>query len=163
MQKEKIALSRGYFVNCMGDLYYKNNERKLRKNTKGYFDANIRIGGKLHHLSPHRLQAYQKYGNDLYGEGIQVRHLNGNPEDNTWENIAIGTQFENMQDIPPNIRRLNSSLVSKKHPHHKIISYYNKVKSYKLTMNKFNLSSKGTLFFILNKSIALEESKGSLG
>lgn len=36
-----------------------------------------------------------------------------------------------------------------------IREYHNKTKSYKKTMEKFGISSKGTLFFILNQSKGL--------
>lgn len=40
-----------------------------------------------------------------------------------------------------------------KYNHHDVIEYYNEVKSYKKVMQKFNISSKGTVSFIIRKSI----------
>jgi hypothetical protein len=37
-----------------------------------------------------------KYGDLLYEEGTVVRHLNGDPGSNAWDNIAIGTMSDNM-------------------------------------------------------------------
>ena len=34
---EKIALEKGYYVNVLGDLYYKNKKYKQIKNKTGYF------------------------------------------------------------------------------------------------------------------------------
>lgn len=102
----------------------------------------------------HRLQAYQKYGDMLYGEGMMVRHLNGDSLDNSWGNIAIGTNSENQMDIPEQIRLFRARYASsfmQKHNHDDIISFYKENKSYKKTMEKFEISSKGTLHYILNK------------
>lgn len=57
----------------------------------------------------HKLQAYQKFGEELFRDGVVVRHLNGITTDNSAENISIGSQSENMMDIPEEIR-LESSL-----------------------------------------------------
>lgn len=46
----------------------------------------------------HRLMAYQKYKDDIYKEGIEVRHLDGNAANNSFDNIAIGTHKENEAD-----------------------------------------------------------------
>ena len=48
----------------------------------------------------HRLVAYQKFGNAIFEKGIEVRHLNGNKLDFSFENISIGTAKENNQDKP---------------------------------------------------------------
>lgn len=39
----------------------------------------------------HRLQAYQKFGDKIYEDGIVVRYLNGDRYDNSYDNIGIGT------------------------------------------------------------------------
>ena len=46
----------------------------------------------------HHMQAYEKFGDAIFEDGIVVRHLNGDPSDNSWDNIAIGTQSDNMMD-----------------------------------------------------------------
>ena len=47
-----------------------------------------------------RLQAYQKFGNLIYVEGTVVRHLNSDRGDDSCDNIAIGTQSQNLMDMP---------------------------------------------------------------
>lgn len=103
----------------------------------------------------HRLVAYQKYGEKIFEDGIQVRHKNNIKTDNIDSNILIGNQSQNMLDIPKKQRRINAS--HKKYPHEEIIEYYSQVKSYKKTMDKFSISSKGTLHYILNKSMETEK------
>lgn len=49
-------------------------------------------------LLAHRFIAYQLYGDKIFEKGIIVRHLNDNPSDNRFENIAIGTRKDNARD-----------------------------------------------------------------
>lgn len=56
-------------------------------------------------------------------------------------------------DIPKQVRikkSLHASSFLKKYENDEVKKYYNKTKSYKKTMSKFNISSKGTLHYILN-------------
>lgn len=56
-------------------------------------------------LRVHRLQAYQKYGDKLFEDGIETRHLDGDKTNNSWDNIAIGTRSQNIHDMPEEKRR----------------------------------------------------------
>lgn len=53
----------------------------------------------------HRLVAYQKYGDAMFAPGIVVRHRDGNPLNNHADNILIGTQSDNMMDMPQATRK----------------------------------------------------------
>lgn len=82
-----------------------------------------------------------------------VRHLNGNILDNSITNIEIGTNSDNMMDIPEKIRQKRSSNANKKYPDDivsLIKSDREKGMSYKELMNKYNILSKGTLSYIIN-------------
>lgn len=102
----------------------------------------------------HRLQAFQKYGENLFDSGMEVRHLDGNKENNSYDNIVIGTHSENMRDIPEAIRYSKALYAASfliRHDKIKIRQYhFNNGSSYKKTMAEFNITSKGTLHFILN-------------
>ena len=52
-----------------------------------------------------RLQAFQKFGYKIYEQGIVVRHLNSDRGDDSWDNIDIGTQSQNLMDMPKEQRR----------------------------------------------------------
>lgn len=122
-------------------------------NNSGYISFGFREGKKSSHILIHRLQAYQKYGDEMFKLGIEVRHLNGDKTDNSWFNIAIGTHSENMMDIPKHIRvskAVYATSFVRKHNRTEIKEYHKKHRSYKKTMEKFSISSKGTLHFILN-------------
>ena len=110
------SAKRGYIVSELGVV------KGLRKNilkltvAKGYYCFTIRFGlkNKGHGVYVHRLQAYQKFGTKFFEEGIQVRHVNGNSLDNSFENIQIGTHSENMLDIPKEVRIKTSNVAWRK-------------------------------------------------
>jgi len=52
----------------------------------------------------HSLMAFQKYGDRVFDENVQIRHLNGDSGDNSWDNIALGTPSENQMDKSPEDR-----------------------------------------------------------
>lgn len=60
----------------------------------------------------HRLVAYEKYGDKIFEKGVLVRHLDGNPRNNFPENIAIGTQSDNMMDRDSLARHIHAKLAS---------------------------------------------------
>lgn len=63
---------------------------------KGYHAVNLRRDAHMHpHKLVHRLVYSAFVGNP---EGMQIRHLDGNPANNTLENITVGTNSENQHD-----------------------------------------------------------------
>lgn len=158
-EKEKLlkCYEKGYRIDKKGTICYKNNSRKgsiQYCNKIPYLKISIRIGNKTCNVPVHRLQAYQKYGDKLFENGIEVRHLNGNSLDNSYGNIIIGTHSENMFDKSKEVRVKQANIATshiKKYNHEEIYKFYNDCKSYEKTMKKFNIPSKGSLHFILNK------------
>lgn len=146
------CFNKGYRVDNKGNVYsHLNNKLSLINSEKSYYYFSFRLNNFRQKILVHRLQAYQKYGNKIFEKGIVVRHLNSNRKDNSYNNISIGTQSDNMMDIPKKQRILRSS-----HPiynHKSIIEDRNNGMTYKELMNKYNISSKGTLSFIINKSL----------
>ena len=158
MKIEEIAYKKGYRVTENG--LFLNPKGKVigTLNRKNYTVTCLRINKKLKHLKAHRLQAFQKYSFNLYNEGIEVRHKNGDPLNNSWNNILIGTSSENKLDIPKQVRikrAQHAASFKKKYNNEDVIAYHNKIKSYKATMLKFDISSKGTLHYILNNSLVI--------
>jgi hypothetical protein len=152
MKIEQIGVERGYVVTKEGTLLNPKGLKIGRINIRGYLDASIRVEGKTVKLQTHRLQAFQKYGILLYNKGFEVRHLNSDKEDNSWKNIALGTHKANMLDVPKELRvksAIHAASFLKKYNNEEIIMFYELHKSYKVTMEKFNISSKGTLNYIL--------------
>ena len=152
---EKLAYDRGYRVSDEGIVSSTKNEN-IGGIINGYHFITIRVDGNCRNIRSHRLLAYQKYGDKIYEPGTVVRHLDGDSNNNHINNIAIGTYSENMMDIPKEVRIAKAKHATsfvKKHDHSEILKFYHKVKSYKMTMEKFGISSKGTLYFIIKKSI----------
>jgi len=153
-----LAYKRGYCVDKSGNLFNYIGFKMSPYKVVGYDCFSVKDSDKrTNSVGVHRLQAYQKYGNKLFEEGIMVRHKDGNPLNNSWENILIGTHSQNMMDIPLKIRRQKSS-----HPiynHKKIIKDRKNGLTYKELMEKYSISSKGTISHIINKSLENEKFK----
>ena len=153
----KTAYEKGYRVknNCVYS-FFKNCFLKLQTNQSGYLYFNIKLQRKSIKVFVHRLVAYEKYKDKLFDQGIVVRHLNGNQKDNSFNNICIGTQQENMLDRKPGDRlqhAIKASRSIKRFTNEEINCIKQEHSSgmgYKALMEKFQISSKGTLHFILN-------------
>lgn len=126
---------------------------KLLNDRHGYPYFKIRYEGKRVKVMAHRLAAFQKFGEAMYEKGIQVRHLNGNPSDFRFTNIAIGTQSQNSMDRPKEQRLASAKHAAsfqKKFNYEEVRAFHKESKSYKKTMAEFGINSKGTLCRILN-------------
>lgn len=117
-----IAKGKGYMVDNNGGVWLGDKRRSLVKDHKGYYTFTIRCnlgdGDVFRRVWVHRLQAYQKYGDRIFDDFIQVRHLNGDECDNSFANIEIGTASDNMMDRDVGnrlrIAKLAASYVSKR-------------------------------------------------
>lgn len=107
----KTAAEYGYTV-IDGFLYNKNKELvKTRPDKKGYLYFDIILESKPRHsvrIYIHRLVGYAKYGERILGKELVIRHLDGNSLNNMENNLALGTQKDNILDIPEKVRRLVS-------------------------------------------------------
>lgn len=101
------ANEKGYRVQSDGSVVGpKGRPLKLRIDSTGYPSFCIRLGRERFPISVHRLAGYQIFGDSyLANEEMVVRHLDGDPTNNSWSNLAIGTQTENMMDMPAAARR----------------------------------------------------------
>lgn len=157
---EIAAFEKGY--RCSGGRVIGPSGKQLSMQITelGYPRFSIRIDGKTVPIRAHRLSAYQAFGDAIYADGIVVRHKDANRLNFSQENLALGSQSENMMDVNPEIRLRNSALASRKSArlnHSEIIAFYNSCRSYSATMDRFGISSKGTLNFILTKSTCKKE------
>lgn len=152
------AYNKGYRIEKDGEAYSMHGQLNVNYDSHGYKVFYVGIGERrTSKVYYHRLVAYQKYGNEIFKKGMVCRHLNGNKLDNSFDNIAIGTQRDNAFDRPQEERISHAILASNNtrrfsDEEMKLLKeFYQKTKSYKLTMEKFNISSKGTLYNMLNK------------
>jgi len=153
----QLAKKKGYAVTDEGIVISeKGTVIKLNK-TSGktqYLKFNIKLDGVSRSVRVHRLAALQKHGECMFNEGIQVRHLDGNSLNNHIHNLALGTQSDNMMDRSKEDRlasAIHASNSMTKFDADKVRAYHNISKSYKKTMSQFDIPSKGTLHYILNK------------
>jgi len=154
------AFEKGYYVDEYGVVYgLKGNTLKTCCDDSGYLRFTIKYNKKCKCVYVHKLQAYQKFKDLALLENIHIRHMNNIKKDNSFENINIGSQQDNCLDIPKHERSQNAS--NPKYNHENIIIDRNIGMSYKEIMSKYKISSKGTVSFIINKS--LSKTKNNLG
>lgn len=152
-----IAHERGYRVLRDGTLVSpKGVSLKTKKNRGGYNEYCIYFNGKRIVFRIHRLCAYQKFGSALFSAEC-VRHLDGNRTNNAWDNIEIGSQKENMNDIPKESRQKkgeNASRYTIKHHNVREVQEYRKQgHTYKEIMKKFKLTNESVVWRILNRKM----------
>lgn len=132
---------------------------KLRPTKNGYLYFRIRVNNprRMINIHVHSLVAYQKYGDAILNEDMVTRHRDGNKLNNSYNNILIGTMSENMLDIPKKIRvkhATNAASYIRKftdEEENEIREMHKNCDSYKQVMEKYEITSKGTLHYILNK------------
>lgn len=116
---EEVLYKRGYRIDKNGHAFNPKGEEVKGKLKGGYLVFALKNAEqKRIDVKFSRLQAYQKYGDKIYEDGIVVRHLNNNKLDNSWDNIAIGTEHDNRMDNPPEDRikyAFNASLKANKY------------------------------------------------
>lgn len=165
IKPEELALIKGYTVTKGGILLNRNGiqvKGRIKDRKRDYYNFDIRIGprkeNKKVHCMIHRLQAYQKFGDKIYEKGIVVRHLNGDRYDNSYDNIDIGTNKDNKNDIPKELVSINCGQISRNYSKETIESIrkdYENGMSYSNIMIKYNISSKGTVHYIIHKEYTL--------
>lgn len=153
-----IYFRKGYRINADGYLVSPSGViRKAKKRKDGYFEVSFRMEGRFYHILLHRLCAYQKYGEIVFMADC-VRHLDGDKSNNAPDNIEIGTDSDNAMDVPCLLRTeraVRATMCTSGYRNNEIVKeirdYHKSTNSYKLTMRRFGISSKGTLHYILNE------------
>lgn len=163
MEIEKILVERGYKMSKEGLCFAPNGKQVVGSvSSSGYVASAIRVNGKHSHFRFHRLMGYIKFGDKIYEKGMQVRHLDGNPLNNSWANIEIGTQSENRYDMTEEARMRSALKATQKVKRYsdedviKMKEMHNNGVPYSTIMKTFGISSKGTLSFIINKRYCLK-------
>lgn len=153
-KNEKKAYDKGYRISDDGVVIGKTGNEVGSLRSNGYYQFKIRdLDGKNINVPFHRLQAYQKFGDKIYEDGIVVRHLDGDSSNNSIDNIDIGSYSDNYMDQPKEVRvsrALHASSFMRKYDKEEVKEFYDQCISYQKTMEKFGIGSKGTLHYILN-------------
>ena len=150
---EKVLFDLGYKVEKDGTCISKSGKILLGTINNGYKTISTKLLGKTIKVRVHRLQPYQKFGEEIYKENIMIRHMDSNSLNNSWDNLKIGTHSDNMMDQSKEIRINKASNAHKKYSDELVIEIKadrDSGYSYKDLMLKYNISSKGTLSNIIN-------------
>lgn len=157
MSKLKLVLEnitkKGYVINIYGVVT--NPSGKIIKGSvyDGYQKFSVRTKTTSSFtVRHHKFQAYLKYGDKVFNKGIVVRHLNGDPLDNSYDNIAIGTQSENMMDRDEESRKNHSrkTYITEDLGNEIINDRYNNTMSHRALSKKYNIP-KSTIQDFLSK------------
>jgi hypothetical protein len=156
-----FAFEKGYSIREDGTpLNPKGKILSQRKSSDGYRSILVVCFGSKYNVAVHRLQAYQIYGDKLFQKGIEVRHVDGDKENNSVKNIAIGTHSENMMDKPENMRKkwaLNAGLKKSPLTPADVVEIKKLYKTGEYTYLQlakiFGLKSKGTISDIINHKV----------
>ena len=152
-----IAKEKGYHVDGNGNVFSIKKKIALRKTKQNRYQFTIRYYGERVTILVSKFIGYLKFGDEIFKEGVEIRHLDDNSLNDSWNNIGIGTHSENMFDIPKETRikrainasnyarRFNDSIVKE------IINDRNKGFTYLQLCEKYN-TSKSTLSYFFNNA-----------
>lgn len=103
------AVRLGYRFDCDNYTLIKPNNEYVSfkdfKSSQRYPYFQFSSFGMHFKVEIHRLIAYQKYGFNLFREGVVVRHKDDNPMNMSFSNIEIGTAHHNFYDIDEKVRK----------------------------------------------------------
>ena len=153
-----LAYKKGYRIINNKIIGPRGNTIKPSIDTNGYYRFSVPHNKELGRrcrtsIQVHRLVAYQKYGDLLFKNNTHVRHLDNNQLNNFDSNISIGTPSDNMRDKDKKVRTkasIQASTKIRKFTDEEIEEIRRTHTSYKDSMERWGISSKGTLWYILN-------------
>jgi HNH endonuclease len=103
--------------------------RAQRRGQQRYGTITLSVPGmpKRQYAVPiHKVMAYALWGNAAFVQGVHVRHLDGNSENNRRENLALGSAAENEADKPRSmkVRVARAARAAQASPHNARFTYY---------------------------------------
>jgi hypothetical protein len=157
----KLAYSKGYNFTMEGDIIGPSGKNLKLQKTKQAGVKYYRFGvknnrNKKRNVNVHRFIAYHKFGKKIHKPGMYVRHLDNDSLNNSYDNIGIGTASDNQMDRPEEERMacsINAATKRRRFSDKEMEEIREKNKngsSYKTLMKEYNISSKGTLSYIIN-------------
>lgn len=157
---EKYLYEKGYSIDDDGIVYNSKGHKITLGLKEGYPSISVRYGnGYYRKIKASRFQAYRLFGDKIYEPDIVVRHLNGNREDHSASNIAIGTMSDNMFDMTK-AQRIEKSIpgaksVNKYTPEFvaKIRNEYASGKSYNKIQKEYGIPKSSISYIIHNDYI----------
>lgn len=160
MKKNKNVLieakKKGYYVDMDGNVYSSHKKLKLKVSQDRYYFS-IRYYKERTIVPVHKFVAYLKYDDQIFKDGIEVRHLDNNSLNNKWDNIGVGSHSDNMMDMLKNDRIKKAIFASKEKRRfsndevEKILLDRKLGMKYKDLCEKYD-TSKSTLSYLFNHS-----------
>ncbi len=99
VQVLNFLVERGYTIDKYGIVRGPEGNIINGAKSDGYLKFSVRTDfTSSYAMRFHKFQAFVKYGDEMFKKGNVVRHLNGIKDDNSYDNIVIGSQSENMLD-----------------------------------------------------------------
>jgi len=156
-----IAHEKGYKV-INGEVIspFSGKPRAIQQDANGRLSFSVRTGvnknGKWQNgkVNVARFVGYKKFGNEIFEKDKCIFHKDGDLKNFSEDNICIGTLSEAQMSKKEEVRIAAATKASpKKHDHEKIIKMHKEGSSYKQIMKETGIKSKGTISFIINKSI----------
>ncbi len=112
----KFVLSGGRVSRCgkfvFGVRGHELSQTAKVRNDRSYYTVSVSHDGQSLPVPVHRIVAFLKYGVASLAAPT-IRHLNDDPSDNAWDNIAIGTRSDNALDRPAADRILHAQKAGK--------------------------------------------------
>jgi len=106
----RLGKEKGYSADREGNIYGpRGNKLKLRQagnKMRTYPHFGVVLNRQTIGIPAHKFISYLKFGDAAIIDGVHTRHLNDDPQDNSWDNIAIGSHSDNMLDKPKEVRQL---------------------------------------------------------
>ena len=105
------AVEKGYKATLKGEIISPNG-KVLKLIGKRYLTFGVRVPGinQPVKVPVHKFVAYMMYGVESFYPHIVVRHGdNNNTFNNSFENLTLGTQSDNMMDKPEEVRKQASA------------------------------------------------------
>jgi hypothetical protein len=99
-----FAAEKGYYVDMNGNAYSPSGKKLSLKLSGGRYSFGMRYEGIVVRVKIHKFIAYFKFGDKMFEDKIEIRHLDNDSLNNNWDNIEIGTHSENMMDITSKVR-----------------------------------------------------------
>jgi len=151
-----FALQQGYKVMENGEIIGLRGKvlRSKRGGKQKYCSTSFSIwmdGQRINSSLPtHKVVACSLWGNKAFSPGLCVRHLDGNPDNNHPNNLALGTHSENNLDKDPIVR---SNAAKKARATQKIPM--NKIIDTNIILNILERRKQGTSYQNLGKEFSL--------
>lgn len=155
----KEVYSKGYRV-IGGQVYNKNGRQMvLATSQSGYYTFSYRFHGKqTYKVKAHRLLSYQMFGDAMFEEGKCIIFKDRNKLNINPDNLMIGTRADMMMNLPEHERKMYANIAANQNTKYRnvkeIQDFHNQYHSYKMTMEKFDIPNKASLYYILKKRIA---------